>query len=120
MTVLTENQKEQILARVKILIPEESDNDLLSQLVDDASEYVAAYTNRTCLPDQILKQVGDLAIVYYNRAGAEGDSSRSEGGESYSFEASPEYIFSVLRNYRLARSGGCAKKTETTTNASTS
>ena len=60
------------------------------------------------IPDGLIKTVGDLALVAYNRLGTEGESGRSEAGESYSFESAPAQIFSVLNKYRIARCGGHA------------
>lgn len=43
----------------------------------------------------------ELAIVYYNRLGSEGESSRSEGGVSVSYSTDiPENIKKRLNSYR--------------------
>lgn len=86
----------------------ESDNELLSLLLEDAQEFVLSYTNRTELPAALQKTVRDLAVIALNRMGTEGESGRSEGGESYSFENAPKHIYDVLDKYRLARVGGRA------------
>jgi hypothetical protein len=86
----------------------ESDGELLSLLLEDAKDFVLSYTNRTELPPTLQKTVRDLAVIALNRMGTEGESSRSEGGESYSFEAAPKHIFGVLDRYRLVRIGGKA------------
>ncbi|MBO5069457.1 MAG: phage head-tail connector protein [Lachnospiraceae bacterium] len=94
----------------------ESDDVLLSLLLSDAEEFVLSYTKRTELPDILKKTVRDLAINALNRMGTEGESGRSEGGESYSFDAAPKQIFDVLNRYRLIGVGGrCyeAKKKQT-------
>lgn len=84
----------------------ESDTQLLSLLLEDAQEFVLAYTNRTEIVSGLQKTVRDLAVIALNRMGTEGESSRSEGGESYSFEDAPKNIYDVLNRYRLARVGG--------------
>ena len=84
----------------------ESDGELLSLLLEDAKDFVLAYTNRTELPTALQKTVRDLAVIALNRMGTEGEASRSEGGESYSFEDAPKQIYSVLDRWRLARVGG--------------
>lgn len=84
----------------------ESDEDLLSLLLEDAKEFVLSYTNRTELPTALQKTVRDLAVIALNRMGTEGEASRSEGGESYSFEDAPKQIYSVLDRWRLVRVGG--------------
>lgn len=88
------------------LLTGESDEDLLSLLLADATEYVLGYTNRTELPAALNKSVRDLAVIAYNRLGTEGETGRSEGGESYSFDAAPKQIYDVLDRYRLVGVGG--------------
>lgn len=96
---MTEVEKLKLLTR-------ESDENLLSLLLEDAEAFALAYTNRKVLPDTLKKTVRDLAVIALNRMGTEGESSRSEGGESYSFEDAPKRIYDVLNRYRLARVGG--------------
>ena len=90
----------------------ESDTDLLSLLLEDAREFVLSYTNRTELPPTLQKPVRDLAVIALNRMGTEGESSRTEGGESYNFEDAPKQIYGVLDRYRLVRLGGKAYETK--------
>lgn len=84
----------------------EKDEKLLTVLLDDAREYVLAYTHRTTLPAALQKPVRDLAVIALNRLGTEGETARSEAGESYTFAEAPKQIFDVLDRYRLARVGG--------------
>lgn len=84
----------------------ESDEELLSLLLSEAAEFVLAYTNRTGVPAALQRTVRELAIIAYNRLGTEGETGRSEGGESYSFDAAPKQIYDVLDRYRLAGIGG--------------
>lgn len=86
----------------------ESDGKLLSLLLEDAEEYVLSYTNRTKIIPALEKTVRDLAVIALNRRGTEGEQSRSEAGESYSFNDAPKQIYDVLNRYRLARIGGRA------------
>lgn len=110
---MQENQKAKVIARLKNLIPsEEWDDNLMSQLVDDAEDWVLAYCHRTQIPDTLIRTIGDLATVAFNRLGTEGDQSRSEAGESYNFETAPAYIFKILDKYRIARVGGHAHETQ--------
>lgn len=99
MIVVTEIEKLKLLTG-------ESDEDLLSLLLADAIEYVLGYTNRTELPAALNKSVRDLAVIAYNRLGTEGETGRSEGGESYSFDTAPKQIHDVLDRYRLVGVGG--------------
>ena len=111
---LTNEQLQTVLTRVQVLLPDETDEDLLTQLIVDADEFAEAYCQRTSLPDGLLRTVGDLAIVAYNRRGTEGESARSEGGENYTFETAPVQIYDILNRYRLARVGGSYHETAET------
>lgn len=84
----------------------EKDTELLILLLEEAKEYVLTYTNRTTLPTALEKTVRDLAVIALNRLGTEGETARSEAGESYTFSDAPKQIFDVLNRYRLARVGG--------------
>ena len=95
------------LEKIKVLTGE-SDESLLELLYDDATAFVLAYTNRTDLPDVLKKTVRDLVVIALNRIGTEGETARSEAGESYSFDAAPKQIYDILDRYRLARCGGHA------------
>ncbi len=99
------------LEKLKILTGE-SDDKLLSLLLSDAEEYVLAYTCRTHILPQLEKPVRDLALIAYNRQGTEGETGRSEGGGSYSFDNAPRQIYDVLNRFRLARIGGKAYENE--------
>lgn len=101
------------LKKLKVLTGE-TNEELLKLLLEDAEEYVLTYTNRTELPAALEKTVRDLAVIALNRMGTEGETSRSESGESYSFDNAPKHIYSVMNQYRLARCGGYAyEKIET-------
>ena len=84
----------------------ERDEVLLQILLDDAEQFVLSYTGRTRIVTGLEKAVRDLAVIALNRMGTEGESSRSEGGESYSFDSAPSQIYDVLNRYRIARVGG--------------
>lgn len=85
----------------------ETDTELLTVLLDEAEAFVLAYTQRKQLIDELQKPVRDLAIIFLNRIGTEGEKSRSEAGESYVFDDDiPAPIKHTLNLYRLARVGG--------------
>lgn len=84
----------------------EGDEVLLSLLLEDATAFVLSYTGRTRIVTGLEKAVRDLAVIALNRIGTEGESSRSGGGESYSFDSAPKHIYDTLDRYRLARIGG--------------
>lgn len=104
------------IEKLKVLT-EESDETLLQTLLEDAEDFVLAYTNRTVLPETLNKTVRDLAVIALNRMGTEGETSRSESGESYSFDNAPAGIYRILNKYRLARCGGHAFEKVETENA---
>lgn len=86
----------------------EEDEELLSLLLEDAESYVLSYTGRTKLVLGLKKTVRDLATVALNRMGTEGETGRSEAGESYSFDNAPKHIYDTMNRFRLARVGGHA------------
>lgn len=91
----------------------EKDEELLQILMEDATAWVLAYTNRTRLVSGLDKTVRDLAVIALNRMGAEGEAARTGSGESYTFDDAPRQIYDVLNRYRLARVGGVAHETQT-------
>ena len=97
--------KRKDIERVQTLTGEK-DEDLIEILLDDAEAFVLSYTNRTRLKTGLEKAVRDLAVIALNRMGTEGEKSRSEGGESYTFDDAPKQIYDTLNRYRLARVGG--------------
>ena len=90
----------------------ESDEELLSLLLEDAEAQVLSYTNRTVMIPALNKAARDLALIAYNRRGTEGETGRSEAGESYSFDNTPKQIYDILDRYRLARVGGAVYETK--------
>ena len=100
-------QSEESIARLKKLTGESS-TDLIELLLEDAEEFVLAYTNRTYMIPALEKPKRDLALISYNRMGTEGETGRSEAGESYSFDSAPKHIYDILKRYRLVRCGGRA------------
>lgn len=97
--------KSKDIERVQTLTGEK-DEDLIEILLDDAEAFVLSYTNRTRLKTGLEKAVRDLTVIALNRMGTEGEKSRSEGGESYTFDDAPKQIYDTLNRYRLARVGG--------------
>lgn len=91
----------------------EKDDELLQVLLEDATAWVLAYTNRTRLVSGLDKTVRDLAVIALNRMGTEGEAARTGSGESYTFEDAPKQVYDVLNRYRLARVGGVAHETQT-------
>lgn len=105
MIGLTDEEKVKAIERLKILTGN-NDEKLIGVLIDEAEAFVLGYTNRTRLVTGLEKAVRDLAVIALNRLGTEGETGRSEGGESYSFDNAPRQIYDVLNRFRLARVGG--------------
>ncbi len=97
--------------RIKILTGER-DEELVEVVLEDAKDWVLAYTGRKKMIPELKKTVRDLAVVAINRMGTEGESSRTGAGESYNFDNAPKQIYDVLNRYRLARVGGVAYEAE--------
>ena len=72
------------------------DKLFVSQALADAEEFARAYTGRDELPAKADAAVVDIAIAAYNKRGAEGESSRSEGGISRAFEDIPPTAMKLL------------------------
>lgn len=86
--------------KLKVRLNEE-DTALLEQLLEDAETEILDYCNRDVLLARMFGLQRELAIVYYNRLGSEGESSRSEGGISVSYSTDiPENIKKRLNSYR--------------------
>lgn len=105
--------KEKIIYRLKAKLKNAYSDEYLNMIIEEGEEWILAYTNRTALPDGLIKALTDLVVITLNREGTEGEQSRSEGGESYNFEVAPRQIYDVLNNYRLLRVGGKAYESKT-------
>lgn len=91
------------LEKIKVRVPDASD-DLITQLLEDAETAILDFCNRSTLLTKMYGLQRELAIIYYNRAGSEGEASRSEGGVSVSYSTEiPESIKSRLVAYRLLK-----------------
>ncbi len=95
-------------------LTKESDDELLSLLLETAEDIILELTNRKTLPKKLEGIKVKLAVIAYNRMGTEGETSRSEGGISSAFSDLPEDILRAIKSSRLARVGGKAyEKTDT-------
>lgn len=97
--------------RIRVLTGER-DEELVEVVLEDAAEWVLAYTGRKKMIPELKKTVRDLAVITINRMGTEGESSRTGAGESYNFDNAPKQIYDVLNRYRLARVGGVTYEAE--------
>lgn len=108
---MTNAEKSKTIEKLTILT-KCNDEELLETLLDEAEAFVLAYTNRTKIVTGLEKAVRDLAVIALNRLGTEGENSRSEGGESYSFDNAPRQVYDTMNRYRLARVGGRTYETK--------
>ena len=80
--------------------PCECNEEMAGACLDMAQSKVLDYIGREVLPKGAESIVIQLAVIYYNRLGNEGETSRTEGGISQSFNADiPTDILRQLWNY---------------------
>lgn len=77
----------------------ETDDVLTELLLSDAADAVCDYIGRDSVPERLVSVQVQLAVMAYNKRGAEGESSRSEGGISQSFDGLPPEMLKRLKNY---------------------
>lgn len=89
------------LERFKLLagITDDSQDGLITALLSDAEDSVRDYIGREEVPARLISVQVQLAVIAYNKRGAEGESSRSEGGISQSFDGLPPELMARLKNY---------------------
>ena len=76
---------------------------LLLDLLEDAAGFICAYTMRRDVPAALQGVQAELAAVFFNRMGMEGEKAHNEGGVSRTAEAVPGEIAAQLKPWRLAR-----------------
>ena len=95
--------------KIRLGISDNSEDALLNMLLEDAEGEILDFCNRDILPVKVEALQRELAIIYYNRLGSEGESSRSEGGVSVSYSTDiPENIKSRLIAFRRLKLVGVA------------
>lgn len=103
MYVLTQLDK----LKIQLGIIDEEHDSLLNLLLSNALEYILAYCNRTELPPGLNQLQLQIAVIYYNRLGAEGEQGRSEGGIARTIyvlgDDFPKSIKTQLVQYRLSK-----------------
>lgn len=77
----------------------EGDSAFIDESLSGATDAVLDMIGRDELPARLDSVVVELALIYYNKRGAEGESSRSEGGISRSFDDLPPDMQARLKNY---------------------
>lgn len=91
-----------MLDKIKTLlgITGEEKNDLLTLLIDQATEEALLFTHNNQL-DQLETAIIKMVIYNYNRLGTEGVDSESYSGVSFAYSADyPETILRLLKSKR--------------------
>lgn len=92
------------LDRLRARIPEAADA-LLEAYLEDAREYILNITGRTRVPAALEGAQVQLATIYYNRQGIEGEQAHTTGGVSrtlYSDQDVPASLWAQLLTWRLS------------------
>ncbi len=65
-----------------------------------AENTIKDITGRNSVPEQLYDVQAEIALIYFNRSGTEGETRRSEGEITADFERDlPQQILRRLRNY---------------------
>jgi len=98
-------QLEKMKIKLGISLGDTSKDELLSLYLEDAENEILELTHLNTIPDKLLNTQIELAIIYYNKQGIEGQTSHGEGGISRSFEEGipKEIMKKILAERRLPR-----------------
>ncbi len=83
-------------------LPENADltEDKVGALLLRAENTILDIIGRKALPEQLIDVQAELAVIYYNRMGTEGENKRSEGEITSDYiNGLPEDIKMRLKNY---------------------
>ena len=78
-------------------------DDLLTDLIAEATAYVCGVTGRVEVPALLEPAVVWMAAAAHNQIGLEGEKSHSEGAVSQSIELMPPHLKNLLNMYRVAK-----------------
>ena len=95
-----------MLERLRRRLESVQDDALLRELLQDAGEFILAYTGRDEVPAALESAQVRLAVILYDRMGMEGEARRDEGGVTRCVDALPRDIAAMLNPYRLAKAVG--------------
>lgn len=95
-----------MLEKLMRRLPDATDAALLQDLLADAAAFICAYTGRTDVPEALQSAQVQLAAVFYNRLGMEGEARRVEGSVEHVADAVPEEIRRQLNPFRLVKGVG--------------
>lgn len=104
-------QIEKLKIRLEIDKADNSKDSILEMMLEDAEGEILDYCNRAILLPKMESLQRTLAIIYYNRQGSEGESSRSEGGVAVSYSSDiPENIKVRLNAFRRLKAVSMANE----------
>lgn len=88
------------MLKIRLGISDEARDGLLFLLLSEAQDAILDIIGREELPARLISVQVELAVIAYNKQGAEGESARSEGGISRSFiDGLPDDLKQRLKNY---------------------
>ena len=88
------------MLKIRLGVSDNTRDGLLSLLLSEAQDTILDIIGREELPARFMSVQVELAVIAYNKQGAEGESSRSEGGISRSFvDGLPDDLKQRLKNY---------------------
>lgn len=94
-------QLEKLKLKLGIEKEDTSQDDLLNLYLEDAEIDILGLTRLDELNEKLKRVQIELAIVYYNRQGIEGQVGHNEGGISRTFEAGiPENLMKIIKSQR--------------------
>jgi hypothetical protein len=76
---------------------------ILNMYMDDAQEFILAFTRRRTVPQALRHLWIRVAVVLYNRRGMEGSQKYNVGDTAYMADVMPQDIIRQLNSYRAAR-----------------
>ena len=86
--------------KLRLDITDTVHDDALGLLLSDAEETILDIIGRDVIPARLVSVQVELALIAYNKQGAEGEAARSEGGISRSFiDGLPDDLKQRLKNY---------------------
>ena len=88
------------MLKIRLGVSDNTRDGLLSLLLSEAQDAILDIIGREELPARLISVQVELAVIAYNKQGAEGESARSEGGISRSFiDGLPDDLKQRLKNY---------------------
>ena len=99
----------ELLSALKTRLPEvknEEQDSLLLALLSDAEALIKNLSWQDEVPKELQNTQVRIAVMLYNRMGAEGEAARTEGDIRRAFDFLPADIKGEIISRRMARPGG--------------